>query len=113
MAVTDERYASEIITTESEVFKFDDIGCLDKFRNGKPGLQVAGIYYKDFDSKNWLPEKEAHIVRTSAKTPMASGKVAFADSSRAAQFAGEHPPSEGMNLSSEGSDCTCCDSKGE
>jgi len=92
MAVSDQRFASEIISDKGEVFKFDDIGCLEEFFKMKPTtLMVAAVFYKDYATRTWVPAARATVVETRIATPMSSGKVAFADSSAAENFRREHP----------------------
>jgi copper chaperone NosL len=78
MAISDEHFASEIIDRDGTVFKFDDLGCMLKFRDHHQ--QCAAIYVKDYESKQWISFENALIVETSLNTPMGSGKVAFRDS---------------------------------
>lgn len=92
MAIADQRVASEIISDKGEVFKFDDIGCLEEFFKMKPAtLMVAAAFYKDYATTAWVPAERATVVETGIITPMSSGKVAFADSSAAERFRREHP----------------------
>ncbi len=93
MAVSDLRYASEIIAEDGSVFKFDDIGCLESFlRSKSTSIVVAGIFYRDYHGGGWVPASRATIVATGVATPMNSGKAAFADSVAAMNFVREHPP---------------------
>lgn len=91
MAVSDERYASEIIDQNGEAFKFDDLGCMLKFRSKHADLKIAGIYLKDYETKQWMPYERAAIVETGVETPMGSGKVAFADPQKAMSFQKQYP----------------------
>ncbi len=91
MAVSDHRFASEMITDQSEVFKFDDLGCLQAFRETHAGLKAAAIYLKDYDTGDWVVYEKAVIVETDVDTPMGSGMVAFSDSARAVGFRSQHP----------------------
>lgn len=92
MAVSDQRFASEIISDKGEVFKFDDIGCLEEFYKMKPRtLTVSAVFYKDYATRSWVAAERATVVETGIMTPMSSGKVAFADSSAAEKFRIEHP----------------------
>jgi copper chaperone NosL len=91
MAVTDQRFASEIISEEREAFKFDDIGCLETFTAQRKDITIVGTFYKDFVSKEWIGEGQATVVATGVSTPMGSGKVAFADRAKATEFQRRHP----------------------
>ena len=91
MAFSDQRFAAEIVTHQSEVFKFDDIGCMDHFLTRTPQPSVIAVFYKDFDTRLWLSANRATVVNTDIPTPMGSGKVAFGDAGRAGEFQREHP----------------------
>jgi copper chaperone NosL len=91
MAVSDQAFASEIITADGEVFKFDDLGCLEKFKEKSAELKIAATFVKDYATKKWLPYERSTIVQTSIKTPMGSGKVALADSIKANEYLKNFP----------------------
>ena len=91
MAVSDPKFASEIITT-NEVFKFDDLACLEAFKQRRNDLRIEASYVKDYESAQWLKIENAIRVTTGVFTPMGSGIVAFADSSKATSFLMSHPP---------------------
>lgn len=91
MAISDHRFASEIISESGEVFKFDDIGCLEAYRSGHEDVKISALFVMDYEQKAWLRWESAVIVETDIFTPMASGKVAFADSARAMEFKRLHP----------------------
>lgn len=105
MAVSDLRFASEIISDQGEVFKLDDIGCMFKYRAKHTELKIAGIFLKDFETKNWISFERSTIVETDVETPMGSGKVAFTDSAKAQAFAKLHPRNKTV---SSGSGMGCC-----
>lgn len=86
MAISEPVFASEIITTDGEVFKFDDLGCLEKFREKSSEYKIAATFVKDYETKNWLPYEHSTIVQTSLQTPMGSGKIAVADSVQAQEY---------------------------
>ncbi len=86
MAISDQSFAAEILTETEEVYKFDDIGCMEKFKEKSGELKVAATFVKDYVSKTWLPIESSIILQTSLKTPMSHGKVAFADSAQAKGF---------------------------
>ncbi len=94
MAVTDQRFAAEIITPGGDALKFDDIGCLRSYRVLKPELEHAPAFYRDYASPRWLPDAGAVIVETGLSTPMGSGLAACADSLQAAVLSREHPPED-------------------
>lgn len=93
MAVSNERFASEILSADGTALKFDDIGCMLKFKSKNTTLQIAAIYLKDYETKEWIPYERAAIVETDVETPMGSGKVAFADGKKARAFQEQHPKS--------------------
>ena len=86
MAISDQSFAAEIITENEEVFKFDEIGCMEKFKAKSGELKMAALFVKDYETKKWISFARSTIVQTGLKTPMSSGKVAFADSSTAKEF---------------------------
>lgn len=91
MAISDEAFAAEIIAADRDVYKFDDIGCMEEFVHKADDLKILVQYVKDFETKDWLPYDRGIIVQTSIKTPMGSGKIAFADSLKAKTFVEFHP----------------------
>jgi len=109
MAVSDERFASEIINEDGEAFKFDDLGCMLKFRAKQNDVKIAGIFLKDYETKEWIPYERATLIETDVETPMGSGKLAFADSIRAREFQKRHPASNA--LSEAGCGGGCCGEK--
>jgi copper chaperone NosL len=111
MAFSDHRFASEIVTDQAEAHKFDDIGCMFKFKAKHTEVNVVAMYLKDYDTKEWIPYERATIVETDVETPMGSGKVAFADSTKAREFARQHPANKSMSAKDGcGMDC-CADEK--
>ena len=92
MAISDKAFASQLITEHRDVFKFDDLECLLSYKKKNAGLKIAATFVKDFESKEWLHYEKSAIVKTSAKTPMGSGLVAFKDSMKAREFAKNYPP---------------------
>ena len=85
MAISEKRFAAEIITNNEEVFKFDDTGCLLRYQkaNGDK-IKIAAIFVSDYETREWIKADEAFFVRsTSVKTPMSGGILAFADKTKA------------------------------
>lgn len=105
MAISEHQFASEIIDRDGEVYKFDDLACMLKFRSKHSDLKVNVIFLKDYETKEWIPYERATIVETSIETPMGSGKVAFADAARAKTVQQRYPAENaGHNCSG-----ACCD----
>ncbi len=86
MAISDQRFAAEIIDTRGDAFKFDDIGCMLTFMVQQPDVKTKVLFVKDFETKEWIPYDKAVIIDADVQTPMGSGKVAFADAGRAKRF---------------------------
>ena len=92
MAISSRLFASEIITPDDEVKKFDDLACLESFRKKNPAIKIKAIFVTDYDSRAWIPFEKSVIVKTGIDTPMGSGKIAVKDSVRAAAIVKERPP---------------------
>lgn len=95
MVISQLRLASEIIFN-SKVYKFDDLGCLSRYKTKHSQTIHGTAYVTDFATKQWIRFDAATIVPTDLQTPMGSGLVAFADSSRANSFARAHPAKVAM-----------------
>ena len=91
MAVSDLRFASEILLENGECLKFDDLSCLQDYRETNPDSKIRATYVKDYDTKEWLPWDRATIAQTGMHTPMGSGLVAVSTASRAAELTAQHP----------------------
>jgi len=92
MAISQKRYAAELIDSEGQAFKFDDIGCMINFIKGKknPAKTVAH-FVMDFDERQWLKAEDACYVRAAElSTPMNGGIIAFKTESRAQEAAGKY-----------------------
>ena len=93
MAVSDHRFACEIVTGAGDALKFDDIGCLDAFLKAPPPSAAGGaVFYKDYETRRGVPAAGASIITTGIMTPMGSGKVVLASRGAAARVAAEYPP---------------------
>ncbi len=71
--------------------KFDDLSCLEGYRNSHQGEKAAVIYLKDYFSDAWINADSCVIAKTSLATPMGSGLVAVADSGMARQIQNQYP----------------------
>lgn len=91
MAITDDAFATQIITKDGRPFKFDDLGCMYEWfaKNGTDDVGIA--FVRDYDSKTWLKLEDAYYVYSeSFSTPMAYGVVSFAEEASAQAFIAEH-----------------------
>src|SRR5688500_5709347 len=55
MAISEHRYAAQLLDSEGQAFKFDDIGCLVNFmqRNNIDG-KTGARFVMDFDERIWI-----------------------------------------------------------
>ena len=85
MSISEQRYAAELINSDGEAFKFDDIGCLANFiKQKRDNASIGATFVMDFERREWLTAESAWLVRSSEfKTPMNGGVVAFKDQSSA------------------------------
>jgi copper chaperone NosL len=87
MAVSDARFAAQLVAPGEEPRFFDDLGCLRDFlRSGTPVPRGAIAFVADHRTKEWVRAAMAAYTRVDAlETPMGSHLVAHAHpSSRAA-----------------------------
>ncbi|HZS08015.1 MAG TPA: nitrous oxide reductase accessory protein NosL [Blastocatellia bacterium] len=92
MAISESKYAAELITKDGDALKFDDIGCMADYINRKKNRDsVAGYFFVDFHTKRWVKGEEAYFVSSSKfQTPMSGGIVAITDRAQAEATAAEH-----------------------
>ena len=85
MAISEKQYAAELIDSEGQAFKFDDIGCMVNFvKKRKDSAKTAAYFVMDFENREWVKAENAYYVRSSElTTPMNGGIIAFKDQSRA------------------------------
>lgn len=91
MTVSDPRCAGEVITNDDEVYKFDDIGCMEEFLARTPEAGTSTVFVKDYETTQWVLRDSSTIVDTDLFTPMGSGKIAFRDPRKAREFAERYP----------------------
>lgn len=90
MAISEKRYAAELLDSEGRAFKFDDIGCMGTFVNRhKSDVKAIANFVMDFDERVWIKAEDAYYVRSSElTTPMNGGIIAFQTQAKA-QLAAE------------------------
>ncbi len=81
MAVSDARFAAQVVAPHEEPRFFDDIGCLRAWLLERGGLQRgAAVFVADHRTKAWIRAGAAVFSRVPGlQTPMASHLVAHAD----------------------------------
>ncbi len=91
MAISEKQYAAELIDSEGQAFKFDDIGCMANFVKNKKDTKVVAYFVMDFNERQWIKAEDAFLVRSSElHTPMNGGIIAFKDQSKAKEAADRH-----------------------
>ena len=93
MIISEEKFSSQLIRENGDVFNFDDIGgMLVYVLENKINPENKKIYVKDFISKKWLTSDEAVFVSLeNINTPMNFGLVAVSDKQSAMNLISEHP----------------------
>ena len=89
MSISEKRYAAELIDSDGQASKFDDIGCMANFINQKKSsAPIRARFVMDLNRHEWLKAENAFYVRSSEfKTPMNGGMVAFKDEAGAGEAA--------------------------
>ncbi len=92
MAISEKRYAAELIDSEGQAFKFDDIGCMANFiKSKKNTTKIVAYFVMDFDERQWTKADDAYYVRSSElTTPMNGGVIAFKNQSKAQEAIGKY-----------------------
>lgn len=78
MAVKDNQYATQIVTKDGQSLKFDDLGCLNEWKQQNGTDTIGASFVRDFNTSQWIPyEKAYYAYDASYQTPMAYGIVSF------------------------------------
>ena len=87
MAVSDPRFAAQLVAPAEEPRFFDDVGCLASYLQSKRELpKGARAYVADHRHQAWIDAATAVYARVEAlETPMGSNIVAHADAASRAQ----------------------------
>ncbi len=94
MAISEKQFASELITTDGDALKFDDIGCMQDYLKEKPDTKIAAQFFIEYDTRRWLKGNAATFVKSKEITsPMGGGIIAFENDTKAktaaAEFSGQ------------------------
>ena len=80
MAVSDPRFASQLVAPREEPRFFDDLGCLRDFLRDGPPPPGAVAFVADHRTREWIPAAGAVYTRNPrVQTPMGSHLVAHRD----------------------------------
>ena len=79
MAISQKKYAAEIVDKDGTVFKFDDLGCMLRFVGQRARKdKVEAWFVMDYRTQHWLQAENATYVRSeSIPSPMGSGLIAL------------------------------------
>lgn len=89
MAISQNRYAAELLDRDGNAFKFDDIGCMRRYTTDHHLDSKSQMYFvMDYQTQHWLDATQATYVYSDAiPSPMSGGLVAFKDKRLAEAFA--------------------------
>ncbi len=89
MAISEKRYASELIDEEGGVLKFDDLGCMFRMlKERSPQAQPSAFFVVDYERRTWLDASQGHFVKSEVfHSPMGSGLIALGDRAKAEAYA--------------------------
>jgi copper chaperone NosL len=83
MAISQKQFAAEIIDASGTAQKFDDIGCMLRYRDERKSVPAA-VFVVDYRTRQWLESGSAYFVHSDKlQTPMGGGLAAFADAESA------------------------------
>ncbi len=92
MAISEKRYAVEIVDRDGNLLKFDNPICMREHVTGRNMRdQVAAWFVADYETGTWTDARQAHYVKSQEiPSPMNSGLAAFQDPAKAGAFAAAH-----------------------
>ena len=80
MAVSEARFAAQIVAPGEVPRFFDDLGCLAAYLRATRAPAVSAVFVADHRSRSWVPAGSAVYTRVPAvATPMGSHLIAHAD----------------------------------
>lgn len=94
MMITDQQFASQIVTEKGKALKFDAIECMAVYqREHADELQGAIRYVSDYNQPgNWLEAREAQFVKSEVvNSPMGESLLAFPSEEEAKKHITERP----------------------
>lgn len=94
MMITDNRFATQIVTSKGRAIKFDAIECLTAYRRQhNDELEGAKLWVSNFGSPGeWLPAQEALYVQSEViNSPMGASLLALPSMQKAKSHIGKNP----------------------
>ncbi|WP_068618459.1 nitrous oxide reductase accessory protein NosL [Paenibacillus tuaregi] len=90
MQVKDDAFATQLTTKDGKTYKFDDIGCMHKWKEQNGTGNIGMDFVRDYNDKAWIEYSKAYFVYDSSiRTPMAYGILSFKDKTSAEAFVAE------------------------
>lgn len=87
MQVSDDGFATQLLTKEGKVYKFDDIGCMNAWKLENKDAEIVIEFVRDHETNEWISLDNAFFAYDpDFKTPMAYGLVSFKDEASARAF---------------------------
>lgn len=87
MQVKDDEYAVQLTTKDGKNYKFDDLGCMHKWKEQNGADNISAEYVRDNNNKEWIEsDKATYVYDASFRTPMAYGIVNFKDKASAEAY---------------------------
>ena len=89
MAISEKRYAAELVDADNNVVKFDNMNCMLRYAASQNLRHKAVAWFvMDSEGREWLDARQALLVKSSSiPGPMGSGFLALKDPARADQVA--------------------------
>ncbi|NOU94441.1 hypothetical protein GC093_14620 [Paenibacillus sp. LMG 31456] len=87
MQVKDDAFAVQLTTKEGKNYKFDDLGCMNEWKQKNGVDSIGGQFVRDYNTKEWIKFEEAsYVFHPSFKSPMAYGIYSFKSKKEAEAF---------------------------
>ncbi|MDR9854160.1 nitrous oxide reductase accessory protein NosL [Paenibacillus sp. VCA1] len=87
MQVKDGVYATQLTLADGKNYKFDDIGCMEKWEKEHAQEKLGMDFVRDYNDKTWIEhDKATYVYDPSIRTPMAYGVISFTDKKAAEEF---------------------------
>lgn len=90
MIISEELFASALVKTNGETAKFDDVGCMIRFRARLNPKEERSVLVHDYESGAWIEAQTAKLVHArEIVSPMGYSLAAFSNASSAEKWAGK------------------------